>query len=142
MARLDAQVSYSPFSLVQAERACDPADDFAFAYVLESEGVLTGFIVLGTGVKEATVLALTVMPNRQGVGLGKQLLQHALTALAALDVERCLLEVRATNATALALYTKCGFTIDGQRAGYYKTATGKEDAILMSRQILGRMQRK
>lgn len=135
MAALDAAASFSPLPLAQMTRACDVSDAFSFGCTLFASDILTGFIVVGMGVDEATVLALSVLPDRQGLGLGTRLLQHALGELAERRVERCLLEVRATNAPALALYARCGFSVDGTRANYYKTPTGREDAILMSRQI-------
>ena len=42
---------------------------------------------------------------------------------------RFLLEVAASNAAALALYHKAGFTVDGVRKGYYGPGN---DAVLMS----------
>jgi ribosomal-protein-alanine N-acetyltransferase len=42
------------------------------------------------------------------------------------------LEVRASNASAIALYEKRGFAEVGLRRNYYPTAKGSEDAILMA----------
>ena len=44
--------------------------------------------------------------------------------------EELTLEVRESNAGAVALYKKLGFEIDGLRKNYYKNP--KEDAVLMS----------
>ncbi len=45
---------------------------------------------------------------------------------------RCFLELRASNEAAHSLYRKFGFQPDGLRKGYYATACGREDAVLMS----------
>ena len=37
-----------------------------------------------------------------------------------------------SNAAARALYASAGFLVDGRRKAYYRTAEGREDALLMS----------
>lgn len=46
------------------------------------------------------------------------------------DLTRLTLEVRASNAPAIALYESMGFTCDGVRPGFYDSP--KEDAQLYS----------
>ncbi len=66
--------------------------------------------------------------RRKGVG---QLLVVCLTTRARREDARAVrLEVRASNAPAIALYSKCGFQQDGIRKGYYSNPT--EDALLFS----------
>ncbi len=48
---------------------------------------------------------------------------------------RMLLEVRATNRAALALYTRQGFIEVGRRHGYYPAHEQREDAIVMAREL-------
>jgi len=100
------------------------------------EGVV-GFSACSCVLDEATLLALVVDPRRRGRGIGTALLSASLRALAAGGASRCLLEVRASNAPALALYAAAGFREDGRRRGYYP-GTGtldREDAVLMSRDL-------
>ena len=49
-------------------------------------------------------------------------------------MERMLLEVRPSNAAAIAFYRQAGFTEIGRRRGYYPAHEGREDAIVMARQ--------
>ena len=84
---------------------------------------------------EATVANVAVLPQHQGRGLGSQLLAEALRHLASDGVRRCLLEVRASNAVALQLYRRHGFSTDGVRKDYYPDGDGREDALLMSCQL-------
>ena len=74
-------------------------------------------------------------PRHQRQGLGGLLLAAALRAAVAAGAGRCLLEVRASNRAALALYRRQGFTEDGVRKNYYPAGAGREDALLMSKEL-------
>ena len=73
-------------------------------------------------------------------GLAAMLLTAVVTQCRRWGSERLLLEVRAGNAAAVALYRRAGFNEDGRRRGYYPplegtTGANREDAILMSRRL-------
>ena len=51
------------------------------------------------------------------------------------DMRRMVLEVRASNAAAIALYRRAGFSDIGLRRDYYQAENGREDAILMGREL-------
>ncbi|NVN57259.1 GNAT family N-acetyltransferase [bacterium Scap17] len=98
---------------------------------------LIGFVVLARGPFEAEIEAITVHAAQRGQGVGARLLAAAIARARDWQrdsgLERLLLEVRASNAAAAALYAKAGFTRDGVRKGYYPLAEGgREDAWLMS----------
>ncbi len=104
--------------------------------VAEQGGQLCGFALYTVVVDEGSLNNIAVDPQCQGRGLGRQLLQHILGEMRAAGALRCLLELRASNAAALALYRSEGFSLDGKRPDYYPTATGvREDALLMSKQL-------
>jgi ribosomal-protein-alanine N-acetyltransferase len=109
------------------------------AQVLEGrEQGIVGYFVAMPGADELHLLNLTVMPEWQGCGLGR----HLLDALEAICRQRCWpllwLEVRAGNERALALYRRRGFAEVGLRRDYYPAATGRrEDAIVMRRDVPG-----
>lgn len=85
-----------------------------------------GVFVVGSA---ADVQTVAVAGDEQGRGTGR-LLVAALIAHARTAGARVLhLEVRADNASALALYERFGFIADGRRRDYY--APG-QDAVLMS----------
>jgi ribosomal-protein-alanine N-acetyltransferase len=46
-----------------------------------------------------------------------------------------LLETRPSNTAALRLYRSLGFTTIGTRRGYYQAVGGREDAIVLKRDI-------
>ena len=69
--------------------------------------------------QDAELLQCAVAPALRRQGLGRALLAHALRQLAAAGATRCLLDVRASNAGALALYTRLGFRPLAQRPRLY-----------------------
>lgn len=81
---------------------------------------------------EIEILDVAVAPQWRRQGVGALLLQAIFSALPE-DVARVLLEVRASNRPARALYHKLGFSEDGRRKNYYPKPDGsREDALLMS----------
>jgi len=94
-----------------------------------------GHGVLSTGAGEAHVLNLCVHPEKQGAGLGRELLNHLLARAAACKVRSVFLEVRASNAAAIMLYDSTGFNEIGRRRNYYPIAVGREDAIVMAKEL-------
>ncbi|WP_193754301.1 ribosomal protein S18-alanine N-acetyltransferase [Microbulbifer sp. Q7] len=81
---------------------------------------------------EIEILDVAVAPQWRQQGVGAHLLQEIFSRLPA-DVARVLLEVRASNRPARALYRKLGFSEDGRRKNYYPKPDGsREDALLMS----------
>ena len=50
--------------------------------------------------------------------------------------DRIFLEVRPTNPGAIALYHSEGFNEIGRRPNYYPAKKGREDAIVMGRELL------
>ncbi len=94
------------------------------------EGELAAYIGSWFIYEEAHVGTIATKRECRGLRLAEQLI--AYTALQALNerLEYIVLEVRASNASAIKLYTRLGFEQVGLRRGYY-TDTG-EDALLMT----------
>lgn len=99
--------------------------------VCESMGEVLGYFVLMLGVDEAHLLNISITAKYQRQGLGRELL-NAITQIARdRNMLRVLLEVRLTNLAAQALYQNFGLQEIGRRRGYYSSANGREDAIVM-----------
>ncbi|MDR1229386.1 MAG: ribosomal protein S18-alanine N-acetyltransferase [Azoarcus sp.] len=81
---------------------------------------------------EAHLLNISVTDGEQGRGLGCRLLEFLMDEARHNDGRRFFLEVRPSNARALALYRRAGFVEIGRRTGYYPSSGGREDAIVMS----------
>ena len=100
-------------------------------WVIDCGGVVTGYGVLMTGVREAHLLNLSVAPEWQRRGLGRSLLEHFVRIGRDSDAQQMFLEVRPSNTSARRLYADYGFRDISVRRGYYPAAGGREDAILM-----------
>ena len=85
---------------------------------------------------ELHVLDLAVHPAWRRRGLARFLLDIALRRAAASGAALALLEVRAGNQPALALYATLGFRPAGRRPSYYRDPV--EDALLLERDGLQR----
>jgi ribosomal-protein-alanine N-acetyltransferase len=107
----------------------------ARCWVAELEGQVVGMLVLWLIVDEAHIATLAIQPDYRRQGLAKRLLVEALRAAYQEGARQALLEVRAGNEAAQAMYCTFGFEEVGRRAKYYKD--NGEDAILMT---LGKME--
>ncbi len=112
------------------------ADSLASAYdaqvwTLEAGGIVAYSVVM-PGVDEDHILNLTVERTQQRRGWGRRVLQDLMARAQARAAQGLWLEVRASNAAALALYARFGFEQVGRRRGYYPSPKGREDAMLMS----------
>jgi ribosomal-protein-alanine N-acetyltransferase len=108
-----------------------------FGWGFEVEGELRAFALLSQILDEATLLNIAVFPALRRQGLARKLLVYALHELVQRGARRCLLEVRVSNTPAITLYRSMGFSVDGKRRDYYPAPEGREDALLMSRDLPG-----
>jgi [ribosomal protein S18]-alanine N-acetyltransferase len=97
------------------------------------EGRLAGFLIGRQMGEEAEVLNLAVAPESRRRGEGGALLKAAFGSLRARGVSRVFLEVRESNAAAIAFYGKHGLSKTGRRDGYYRDPA--EAAIVMERKL-------
>jgi len=102
-------------------------------WVLEAQAATIGYCVMMLGVGEAHLLNLSVAPACQRRGLGRAMLSHMLDRARECGAREMLLEVRPSNVAARELYAGMGFRELSVRRGYYPSAGGREDAILMAR---------
>jgi ribosomal-protein-alanine N-acetyltransferase len=102
------------------------------AWVVSSPGEeVLAYAVMSMAVGEAHVLNLCVEPAYHQQGLGRFLMTHLQAVARAAGMEIMLLEVRKSNAAALALYQGLGFHRLGVRKAYYPAHDGSEDALLL-----------
>ena len=111
--------------------------------VLEWQGILgiaseaaakvTGFLIGRERAKEAEVLNLAVAPGNRRSGVGGALLNAAGEEFRTRGATRLFLEVRESNATAIAFYEKHGFFRSGRREGYYRDPI--EAAVVMEKKL-------
>jgi ribosomal-protein-alanine acetyltransferase len=103
------------------------------ALVCELGASVTGFIVARQAGDEAEILNLAVRPQSRRAGRGSALLVAALKLFHSQGVTRAFLEVRESNASAIAFYAKHGFVPAGRRNAYYRDPP--EDAVVMEKKL-------
>ena len=114
----------------------DALDSQYVCKVAELDGEMIGYAVLMQGVDDAELLDIGIAAPQQGKGRGRKLLQAMLAITHELGKQRVVLEVRASNRVAIALYRGMGFVEIGLRRDYYPVEnSGREDAILMGRTV-------
>ncbi len=94
--------------------------------VAEVEGSVCGFAIGWTVAEQTHILNVAVHPDRRRQGIARNLVE---AVVASGGGEEALLELRASNTAACALYEALGFLEVGRRTGYYRDG---EDAILMT----------
>ncbi|RUQ33869.1 MAG: ribosomal-protein-alanine N-acetyltransferase [Candidatus Competibacteraceae bacterium] len=107
-----------------------------FCRVLQiPHGPIQGYGILSAAAGEAHILNLCVREELQGRGLARQVLDHLLDLAYSVQTQTVFLEVRPSNHRAVRLYSAAGFCEIGLRIGYYPAAKGKEDALVMAKEL-------
>lgn len=103
----------------------------AMFLVAEENEQIRGYCGVVTVLDEGDITNVSVDKKYQGQGIGKALVQGLIEKTMEAGVTTLHLEVRESNAGAIALYEKMGFEKVGVRKNYYEAPT--EDGVLMSR---------
>jgi [ribosomal protein S18]-alanine N-acetyltransferase len=106
-----------------------------YCCVADSGRECIGYGVLSSGAGEAHVLNLCVAERFRRRGVGSCLLQQLTEAAVRLGAREIFLEVRPSNTVAIRLYRARGFAQIGIRKGYYQAVGGREDAVVLRRQL-------
>lgn len=96
--------------------------------------------VIGHGIlqviaDESHLLNVCIIPEFQGEGFGRMLVEHMLERAVQLKANTIFLEVRPSNPIAYRLYATLGFNEIGIRRGYYPAEKGREDAIVLAKEL-------
>ena len=103
----------------------------AFIVVAEEEKKIQGYCIVYYVMDEAEIARIAVAPGCRKKGLGSRILEKTEEICTSKGVTRLLLDVRASNETAISFYRHHGFQKDGIRKKFYEKP--EEDALLMSR---------
>jgi ribosomal-protein-alanine N-acetyltransferase len=101
-----------------------------YARVLLLDGKVIGYILYHVILDEAIVLNFAIDPDLHGAGHGDFLFSESLKELRSFGSRVFYLDVRESNAPAIGLYEKYGFSKMGIRKEYYSDPT--ENAIVMA----------
>lgn len=121
-----------PWSEAQfwSELAGVPASRY---YVAATDGAaLVGYAGLYLNDAEAEIQTVAVAPAAQRRGIGRLLVEDLLAEARRRGAHRVLLEARAENARAIALYETFGFALIARRPNYYALGV---DAVVMERHV-------
>ncbi len=103
--------------------------------VYENARGLIGHGIMSVGAGECHMLNICVHPVYQRRGLGGHMVKHLMDLARAQRAHVALLEVRHSNIAAYRLYAQMGFNEAGIRKGYYPARNGREDAIILAREL-------
>lgn len=109
------------------------ADRGALCLVAERQGALAGYLIASLEPPDAELQNIATVPEQQRCGVAQALLAELFDTARVRGVQRVMLEVRASNAAAQALYRKHGFHMNGLRRGYYQAPD--EDALLLMKRM-------
>lgn len=104
-------------------------------WVREADGEIIGYYALMAAAGEAHLLNLTIAPMWRRHGLGRDLLEHCMARARDHRAESLFLEVRISNTAAIALYRSSGFVDLAVRRAYYPARSGREDALIMKKDL-------
>ena len=127
--------------VAELERICfaDPWSEKSVASELDNKWALwqvaveddrvIGYIGSQTSIDETDVMNVAVHPDFRRRGIAESLIIRLVEELKNRGSHALMLEVRASNAPAIALYEKLGFLQVGCRKNYYRNP--KEDALIL-----------
>lgn len=105
-------------------------------FVAVHEGQIVGWCDIspmsGLWFTHRGTLGMGVLPAYRGQAIGRAMLSAAIEHAVGTGIERIEAEVFASNLSALILYERFGFTLEGRLRKARKTAAGYEDLILMA----------
>lgn len=108
--------------------------DLLFIY---QSAKIVGYCLYQTVFEQSEILRIGTHPDYQRQGIASQLFIALNAMLISKDVQQLMLEVRADNNAAIALYEQQGFEVIHSRKDYYKEAHRPSvDALIMQRDYL------
>ncbi len=102
-------------------------------FVCEQNGNVLGYVGISAILDEGYITNIAVFPAHRKKGVASALLEYLEKFAKAEALSFISLEVRESNTTAISLYKKFGFTVEGKRKNFYQSPT--EDALIMTRRF-------
>ena len=115
-----------------AELAGRPRRDYVVAV---DDGQILGYGGIDVSGDNADLMTIATVPEAQGRGLGRRLLDELVQRAEHSGAQALLLEVRADNEPAQRLYRSSGFEVISVRRRYYQP--GDIDALVMRKHLGG-----
>lgn len=129
--QLERQAQACHWSTTELEASLSQASVHVLTHWQQEQ--LVAYLLAQKQVDTIEIWQLTVLPSHRRQGIASALLRQLFVFAQSHAIQRILLDVRASNEAAIALYQQIGFVIDGRRRQYYAMQDGqREDALLMS----------
>ena len=100
--------------------------------VAVDDGRVVGYVGSQTVIDESDMMNIAVHPDHRRQGIAEALIEALTNALREKGSRGLTLEVRVSNAPAITLYEKLGFSQVGLRKNYYRNP--KEDALILRKE--------
>ena len=100
--------------------------------IAEEDGVVCGYVGSQTVLGETDMMNIAVRPDCRRKGVAAALITELICRLKGQGSHILRLEVRESNAPAIALYKAMGFTQLGLRKNYYRNP--KENALILGKE--------
>ncbi len=97
------------------------------------DDTLTSYCTLVTVLDEAQIINVATAPEFRGRGYAKEVISGVFDECKKRKISLISLEVRESNAPAIALYNSFGFTQEGKRKDFYKNP--RENALVMIKNL-------
>ena len=130
VAALEKICFHTPWS--ENSIASELKNELALWLVAVEEDRVVGYVGSQTVFPETDMMNIAVDPERRREGIAEVLVDSLVVELMRMGSNCLTLEVRASNAPAIGLYTKKGFREVGLRKNYYRNP--KEDALILRKE--------
>ena len=104
-------------------------NELALWLVAVEDDSVIGYVGSQTVLGWTDIMNVAVHPDHRRRGVAEALIRALMERLKQMKCECLTLEVRVSNAGAIALYEKLGFTEVGRRKNYYRNP--REDALIL-----------
>jgi len=136
--KLNCQSFSEAWSVMALGMWQERGDDLDVCY--DENNRLAAYYLAQDVLDEVHIMQIAVAPECRRTGLAKRLMQYEIERKRRHGMASMLLEVRASNTPAQALYLSLGFTVIGTRKNYYTPTPDVplgEDAVLMTFMLTG-----
>ena len=143
MIRLEQMTDAHVAQIAELEKLCfsDPWSEHSVASELNNRlslwlvaldgDTVAGYVGSQSVLDEADMMNIAVHPDYRRQGIARELVLALSDALKEKGIRGLMLEVRASNAPAIALYEQLGFIQVGLRPNYYRNP--KENALILKK---------
>ncbi len=130
IAELERQCFSSPWS--EKSISGELTNPLSLWLVAVEDGAVCGYVGSQAVLGEADMMNIAVLPSYRRQGVARKLVTELIDALNSAGNHCLTLEVRASNAPAIALYASMGFLQVGRRPRYYTKP--EEDALILRKE--------